>query len=385
MKIAFELSLLLYRKTGVGQYCENIVRELVRLNINNEVTFYGVMFDFLGLKKSNKQLRELKLVPRSVKWLHYGVYRRLWSAIPIKFNRICRNPAEIHHFFNYIVPPYIKGYVVLTVYDLVYLKHPDTMSNRNLRNLKMNFLRSIDRADLIITISEASKQEIIQHLNIEPDKVKIVPPAVDHKAYCKLEVNEGDKTVEIIKNKYNLPDNYLLYLGTLEPRKNIESIIKAYSRLSIELKEQYKLVIAGGAGWKYETIYKLVDELGLKDTIVFTGFVDEEHKTVIYNLAEIFVFPSLYEGFGMPPLEAMACGVPTIVSNIPSLSEVVNDSAIKVEPHDINVLKESISMLLTNEVLRRKYSELGISRASNYTWENSSMKLMEYYRDLVDA
>jgi glycosyltransferase involved in cell wall biosynthesis len=179
-----------------------------------------------------------------------------------------------------------------------------------------------------------------------------------------------------------LPDHYFLYIGTLEPRKNIQSIIRAYKANEGRFKG-VKLVIAGRKGWMYEEIFKLVREFRLQNDIYFPGYIEDGDVPLLYRGAEAFVFPSLYEGFGMPPLEAMACGVPVITSNTSSLPEVVGDAGLRINPKDIEQLSYAMVKILEDSELRVNCVKKGLERAQNFTWENSAKKVIDIYHELA--
>ncbi len=380
MNIGLDLQPLVKQKTGIGYYTSYIAKHLYEELYNSNSNVYGLCFDFLNLYKFHEKLSTFDFDVKLNTKMHYGIYRRLWGIIPVSYNFFFPVHTDLVHFFNYIVPPKVNGKIVVTIYDMVLMRYPDTMNNRNYRNLKKNLMKSAMRADLIVTISENSKKEIVEYLKVNEKKIVIVSPAVDHLTYLPIEHKESQ---EQVRKKYNLPESFILYLGTLEPRKNIERLVKAYSKLPIRIQEKYKLVIAGGKGWKFETIFEEVDKLSLKDKVIFAGYVDEIDKPMIYNLAELFVFPSLYEGFGMPPLEAMACGTPVIVSEISSLPEVVGDAGILINPYDTEDLAEKITLVLQNDSLRNLMIEKSLIQAKQFSWKKSVHVLLEAYRRIV--
>jgi glycosyltransferase involved in cell wall biosynthesis len=232
---------------------------------------------------------------------------------------------------------------------------------------------------MIVTISEFSKKEILGFFKYPADKIKVV--------YCGIDLNTyrpdiSEEKINITCKKLEIPREYILYLGTLEPRKNIERLIEAYSLFLDKNKNDSLpvLVIAGGKGWIYESIFKKAKELNLDKTIIFTGYIADEDKPALLAGAICFCFPSLYEGFGLPPLEAMACGTPAVVSNAASLPEVIGDAAIFVDPYNIENLADCIEKLVFDEDLRYKLGNLGLERVKRFSWEKLSEEL---YKDLV--
>lgn len=375
MKIGLEIQPILKNKTGVGWYTKEILD-----NIDMDIfDMEGFGFNFMNRHDIQQNLNKLKFNYKINKLMPYGFYRRIWDYFPISFNKLFNTNAEIFHFFNYIVPPKIKGKVIVTVYDMVYKTFPNTMDRRNYKMLDKELRRSIERSDRIITISQNSKKEIIEYLHVSEDKIDIVYPAVDHDKYSK---RFSDLEIEKTRSKYNLPSHYILYLGTLEPRKNIEKIIDSYAKLNDELKEEYHLVIAGKKGWMYDSVFERVKEYGLQHKVVFTGYVEEEDKPLIYKLSDLFIFPSLYEGFGMPVLEAMASGIPVITSNTSSLPEVVGEAGILVDPQNTNDITIAINDILCNSDLKKDMIKKGLCQSKKFSWEKSAYELLNIYREV---
>lgn len=384
MKISFEGQVLCSNyKTGIGWYAFNIINKII--NLGSAHQFEINIFDFLCNLKSYQQINNLfrshdTLNINKCIWFHNGVYIRnqdLLSFIP--YNSLFNSHAQVAHFFNYFIPKNIKSKTVVTIYDMVYKLYPETMYKSNYDLLSKNTQRSAQAADIILTISENSKEEIVDLLNVPDEKVKIAYPATDTSVfYPKTEVTDRN----ILINKYGIDREYILYLGTLEPRKNIPALVKAFKIVSNE-NQDIKLVLAGGKGWKYNEIFTLVQQLKLEDRIIFTGYIDEGDIPVVLSNAIMFVFPSIYEGFGMPPLEAMACGTPVIVSNSSSLPEVVGDAGIQVEPKDIERMANEMGRLINDTELRKHYSKKGIVQAKKFSWEQSAKTVLDIYHSLV--
>jgi len=198
-------------------------------------------------------------------------------------------------------------------------------------------------------------------------------------------------TLARVRNRYGLPERFILYVGTIEPRKNLTTLLEAYAALTSRVSNlQYPisnihLVIAGRKGWLYEGFFRRLRELGLEREVVFPGFVPDEDLPALYSAAELFVFPSLYEGFGLPPLEAMACGTPVITSNSSSLPEVVGEVGIMVEPRDVRALAEAMELVLTDEGKRREMREKGLRQAARFSWKRTAQETLEVYRSVVGA
>lgn len=365
-------------KTGIGIYAYNIVTNILKLDKTNE--YYINIFDFLNLHKAKDFLKKdsnlNSAIIKSNGFLPYRVfisYQKLFKFIP--YEMFLRNKSDISHFFNFAVPRNISGKVITNVYDMVYKRFPETMNKINYQVLNRHLSYSCQRADMILTISQNSKNEIVEYMNVHPDKIEIAYSAVDRDIYY----NKPDKAY--LRSKYNIDSDYIFYLGTLEPRKNVAALIKAFKIISGKYKD-IKLVIAGGEGWKSDNVFELIEDLKLLHKVLFLGYVSKEDKPILYSSASMFVFPSLYEGFGIPPLEAMACGTPVVVADNSSLPEVVQDAGILVDSSDIESLAFQMERLLNDSQLRSRYIEKGLLQSQKFSWADSAQKVMKIYNTL---
>lgn len=369
MKVALELQPCSAQMSGVGNYTFQLAKRIYRME-GADVS--GNYFNFC---MRNPRLSDAGLNGK-VEYnscLPYGVYRRIWDFVPIPY-RMVFTSADVTHFFNYIVPPGVSGKVIDTVYDLTYLRFPETMNASNLTRLQKGMCRSLERSDLIVTDSEYVKGEIVRELGYDANRIEVVYPAA-------VEETAIDLPKAYLKEKWGLDTPYLLYLGTIEPRKNINRLIQAYSKVSRELEQPPKLVLAGGKGWNADDTYRLAAET-LPGQILFTGYLSDEEKKLLYRHAALFTFPSLYEGFGIPVLEAMRYGLPVVCANTSSLTEVAGDSARLVEPTDVNDIAAGILELLCDPARAAQLSQRGKVEAKRFSWDRSAEKLMQIYRKL---
>ena len=380
MKISLDLEPCCNNRSGIGIYTYNIAKALTEIK---QIDLYGEMFSFLGRNKIDKNYSDLNIKLNICRLFPYGVYRRIWAKVPLKYNTLLNSKSDIYNFFDYIVPPNIEGKVITTIHDMTYILYPEIVEEKTMNRIKKGIDYSIKRADKIITVSQSSKNDIIKYLNVPENKIEVVYNGVEYDRFAKT-YREEDKVK--VSQKYNLPCNYILYMGTLEPRKNIESIVEAFKLFNekSDIKEKnFKLVIAGKKGWLFESIFNLVESVNLQDDVIFTDYIDEADKPIIYQMASLFVFPSLYEGFGIPVLEAMAASVPVITSNVSSLSEVAGDAAILVEPKDINSIADNMNRLLNDHELRKELINKGHIQAQKFTWEASAEKLYKIYKSMM--
>jgi len=302
------------------------------------------------------------------------------------------------HFFN--APVSRKCRKVITFHDLSFVRYPEFFSWR--KRLWQRFLigakKEAKTADQIIAVSESTKDDLVNLFKIKEEKIKVIYSGVGEqfKPICAIQERSGDfchceeRSDEAISSDNQrdcfvarqeraprndrLPQRFILYFGTIEPRKNIIGLIKAFELLK---DKEIKLVIAGAKGWLCQDIFKAASQSKRNQDIFFTGFVREEDKPYLYNLAELFVYPSFFEGFGFPPLEAMACGVPTIVSNTSSLPEVVGPAAIMINPYDISEIAWAIEIALSDKELREKMKQEGIEQAKKFSWDKTSQETLE--------
>ena len=267
---------------------------------------------------------------------------------------------------------------IVTFHDLSFEKYPQFYSSqKNFWHFSMNPPKQAAEADKIIAVSESTKEDLIELYGIEPEKIKVIYSGLSSKTTRIVFPQEKI----YVRKKYGLPENYILYLGTLEPRKNIISLLKAFekSKMAGALKNSnFKLVIAGAKGWLYDDIFKTAQKFSSRNDIVFTGFIESKDKPVLYEMAKLFVYPSFYEGFGFPPLEAMAQKTPVITSGISSIPEAVSNAAITVNPSNPDELREAMEKVLTDEKLYKQLAEAGKKRAQEFDWRKCAGETLDY-------
>ncbi|MFA5353743.1 MAG: glycosyltransferase family 1 protein, partial [Thermodesulfovibrionales bacterium] len=269
-----------------------------------------------------------------------------------------------------MLPPYLPGKTkkILVVYDLVWHYFPETMEHYNRMIAKFLFKRAIREADHIVTISEATASSLVEIVGVPREKVSLIYPAAG--AYARLAKNDSS---DYIADKYGAGRDYILTVSTVEPRKNLKTLLRVFSELK---GEGLQLLVAGASGWKNSFIYQEYERLGLTERDVkFLGYVPDEDMNRLYSGAQLFVFPSIYEGFGMPVLEAMASGTPVIVSNASSLPEVAGDSGILLDPHDEKGWKEAIIKVISGRDLQKKMIREGLERVKLFSWDESALKM----------
>lgn len=327
------------------EYCGNVVNFLHRRDL-------GTLLEGITMPVS-----EFTLFP-------YGIYRRVWNTVPIPYKALFPNESDLTVFFNFIVPPRVEGRVMSVVYDMTYRRFPETMEKKNLRRLEKGMAYSLRRSDHILTISEFSKREIMELGGVPEGKISVVP--------CAPSVMAAPADFREVQRRFPIERPYILYVGTIEPRKNLERLIRAFALLKKRERLSHQLVLAGGEGWKSGPIHTAAENSPYKEDILFTGFLSQSEKSALLKNAEVFVFPSLYEGFGIPPLEAMAMDCPVVCAESAALPEAAGDAAVYVDPYDEASIAEGMGKVLTDAALAEDLVRRGREQAGKYTWDRAA-------------
>ncbi len=372
LKVAFDGQILLKgKKTGIAWCAESILLQLAEQK-KIEKQFNCFTFAYPSESKAFlEKYRKLDYQVQECRWFHDVLYRMIWYYLPIPYSIFFKKKADVTVFFNYAVPPGVYGKKVVFVHDMAYRTFPKTVRRKTKCFLELVLEKSCKRADRIVTISEFSKQEIIRYLNVPEEKISVIPLGVDRHGF---HTGYPAARIKKVKQKYGLEGEYLLYVGTIEPRKNLKRLIEAYAQLPLYVP---KLVLVGKKGWLYQEIFQTVERLGLKKRVVFLGYAADQEIPLIMAGAKCFLFPSLYEGFGLPPLEAMACGVPVVTANCSALPDVVGDAAVLVEPDKTESIRQGILAVLEKEELRKQMIERGIQQAKKFSWKKTADSLVE--------
>lgn len=366
--------------SGVSEYTLNLVKAILEEDRENEYKlFYNSGRDISGRMPKFKN-KNVEIVST-----HYPnkIFNYLLQKI-LRYPEVDKR-LGVDIFWlpnlNFIsLSPKVKK--ILTIHDLSFLRYPNFFSlRRNLWHYIINVRKLIKEADKIIAVSENTKSDIIELGGIDERKVEIIYSGVAEE--CRV-IDRNDEIIKKVKEKYNLADKFILFLGTLEPRKNIIGLIKAYN----ELREsggdfsKVKLVIAGGAGWKGKGAGEEQKRSKYKEDIKFLDYIPRQDKVYLYNLASVFVYPSFYEGFGFPPLEAMACGLPVVTSFSSSLPEAAGGASLLVDPHKTGEIAQAIRKILLDENFKNDLIEKGREKASEFSWQKVAGKYLGAFREL---
>ena len=373
MKIAIDLRGLQNGLiSGVENYILNLLEHLIPADSANSFILLTNSYrssGFSHLKFINTTTVSGRIPNRllnlSLKAFNYPKFEKLFQPFDCLF---------LPNFNQFAIAPATK--LVITVHDLSPIVTPEFYdSRRRLWHIFVNIKKSLERANSIIAVSEFTKQELIRIYSLPPDKITVTPLGVQQTLFRPDLPAAGLRRT---RNIYGLPSNFLLFIGTLEPRKNIPMLVRAFERLD----DDVDLVIAGRQGWKYKTILNLIANSPKRGRIKYIGYIEEEHKPYLLKLAKALVWPSLYEGFGLPPIEAMSVGTPVITSQVTSLPETVAKAAVMVDPYSIPDLARATSILLNDQAVRENLVEQGYLQAKKFGWERTAEKTREVFNNL---
>lgn len=377
MEIGVDVSLAVGQKAGVGQYSFNLVKELAKLDIKNQYTLFPFFthiydMDFKKFDFPRGENFKMKFENLSDEWIEM-LWKKSWIH---KYKFL--DGLDLFHSTTFCIPEGFKGKVVSTIYDVSFKTHPEFHTAGNIKHCDNGTKQAIERADKIIVISEHTKNDLVEHYSCPEEKIVVTHLGCDSK--FRLIENEEKKTE--MAAKYGLKKPFIFNVGSIEPRKNIIGLIRAYAGLKDSYREEFDLVIAGGRGWLNSSIYKEVEKLEINDNVKFIGYVDEEDLPYLYNLAEVFVYPSFYEGFGLPILEAMVCGCPVITSKVSSMPEVGGEAVLYVDPKETGIIKEALESLLDDEKKRGEMIDVGFKQVKNFSWEKCAKQTLAVYNSL---
>ena len=346
MKIALDGMPLASQLTGVGHYTRELARNLAVVAPSDSFTF---------------------IEPR-------GLLKRRWWSLGLPLH-LLRNSFDVFHGTNYEIPLWSRLPTVVTIHDLSLLLNSEVHEQQLVKRARWRLPLMAKKASGIITPSNSVKMEVCEAFGINPEKVAVTPEA-PRTAFKRREDPE-------LLNRLGIDRDFILFVGTIEPRKNLRRLVEAFDRLLRNTSLSPKLVIAGGQGWLMNDFDSFIKRKGLEDRICLTGYLQDEDLCALYSSCRAFVYPSLYEGFGLPPLEAMACGAPVITSRIPSLMETVGSAARLVDPNDIDDLARAIAEMLSEEHVREHYAELGRKHVRKFSWEQTARQTLEVYRQFI--
>jgi glycosyltransferase involved in cell wall biosynthesis len=351
---------------GIGTYIRNLLRHLARLDERSEYVVLCREADVESVAALGGNFRAV--VERAG---NYSVAEQLKVPFAVR-----REQMTLFHAPHYVLPPLVGCRSVVTIHDCIHLMFPQYLPNRlALTYARASMALAARRAARVITVSESSKRDILRFFDIDPAKIDVIPNAYDER----FGVEPREEDVVRARDRYQLHDEFVLYAGNVKPHKNLERLITAFHIVRARGLDRLKLVLIGDEISKYASLRRAVHQHQLHKYVRFLGYLPEETLAVLYRLAGVFVFPSLYEGFGLPPLEAMASGTPVVTSSLSSLPEVAGDAAILVDPYDPEAIADGMYRVLTDERVRHDLRCRGLARARQFSWEASVRRVHDIY------
>jgi glycosyltransferase involved in cell wall biosynthesis len=359
------------RDYGIGTYVRNLLRYLARIDHSTDyivlcqdadlpfVSALGENFRAIPEGSPGYSIREQITVPRDLR----------------------RERADLFHAPHYVLPPLTPCKSVVTIHDCIHLRFPQYLPNKlGYAYARGSLWMATHRSNRILTVSEASKRDILDYFNVPPEKIDVIFNGIDER----FSTLPAEEDVARVRERFQLDAPFILYAGNIKPHKNLERTIEAFELLRRSREfDQVKFVIIGKDIAKYAALRHAVHRHKLHKYVRFFGFVPDQTLAILYRLAAVFVFPSLYEGFGLPPLEAMASGTPVITSNVSSLPEVVGDAALLVDPHHPEAIAEAMRRILTDSTLRADLRSRGLARARQFSWDRSIRRVREIYGEVL--
>jgi glycosyltransferase involved in cell wall biosynthesis len=358
------------RDYGIGTYVRNLLRHLSRIDSKTEYVLLCRAQDCGVVEELGENFRAVPEPARP-----YSASEQL--RIPLDLRR---EGIDLFHAPHYVLPPLTPCKSVVTIHDCIHLRFPQYLPNR----LAYAYARSslwfaTHRSNRVLTVSEASKRDILRYFRVPEGKIDVIYNAIDER----FGEPPAPEEIERVRDRYQLNAPYILYAGNIKPHKNLERLIEAFHMLRRGDLEHVKMLIIGDEISKYATLRRAVHKYKLHKHVRFFGFVPDKTLAVLYRLARAFVFPSLYEGFGLPPLEAMASGTPVITSNLSSLPEVVGDAALLIDPYDADAIADAMRRVLLDSDLREDLRHRGLRRVPEFSWDRSVRRVREIYEEVL--
>lgn len=355
-------------KAGVGNYVVSLVQELSKIDDENEYTIFVNRDNEQFFKTNNKHFQIIILPDYTRKKL----LRIVWEQFRLP-KLLKKMNIDLLHSPGFVAPLKMSAKSVVTVHDMTFFSHPECHTRFKRLYFQNMIPKSIASADAVIADSENTTQEICKYLHTPKEKITTVHLGVGEHF---KQINRR-KAKEYLKTKYHINNRFILFVGTIEPRKNVQTLVDAF----LQIKDpKLKLVIVGNKGWNVAELFKVITESPIKEQIILPGYVTDEDLVKFYNAAEVFVYPSLYEGFGIPIIEAMACGCPVITSNVSSMPEVAGTAALLVDPNNANEIKNAVQKILKNKELRELLIKDGIKQAKKFSWKKTAQATLAVYK-----
>ncbi len=349
---------------GNETYIRNVIRSLGEVDPDGDYTLFMTAAGLHEPIPSTERMRRVAVRPRNP-----------LARIPVSFPlALARERIDVVHV-QYVAPPLCPARIVVTVHDIAYDRHPELFTRAEVARFRLLVPLTVRRAAAVLTVSEFSKRDIVRRYLVPPERVVVAPDAADPM----FRPLHDQARLAAVRERYGTGDDYILCVGNLQPRKNLRALIDAYVRLRRAGATRHRLVLVGRKAWLHDDIFAAARDSGYADQLVFTGYVPDADLVALYNAAAVFVYPSLFEGFGLPPLEAMACGAPVVCSNTSAFPEVVGDAALIVDPRDPEALAAAIATVLGDVNMRTDLVIAGLRRAAQFSWETTARTIVSTY------
>lgn len=355
------------QRAGIGRYARELVRGLARLDQSNCYLLFvprDAYPDLIDLEfPPNFTIRRAPLTER--------VLAALWqrAGVPLPIEAFLGR-VDVLYSPDFLLPPTRARRTIVTIHDLSYLRVPECFPPTLKSYLDRAVPRSLRRADLVLADAQSTRNDLLELYGVSPERVQVLYSGVDKRFSPNIPMNEQER----VRSKYDLHSRYLLSVSTIQPRKNYVRLIQAFSNMKPQTPN-LRLLISGGKGWMYEEVYSTVEKLGLGDRVLLPGFAAEQDLPALYAMATLFVYPSLYEGFGLPVAEAMASGVPVVCSNASSLPEVAGSAALYFNPLDVRAMQDAIERALDDESMRKDLRQKGLDQVQQFSWDRAAQEL----------
>jgi len=355
---------------GIGTYTRNLLRHLARIDRDNEYVLLCHQAD-LGIAAQLGSNFRTVLEPSP----NYSIREQIHVPWTLR-----REKPDVFHSPHYVLPPAVPSKSIVTIHDCIHIMFPQYLPNRMAyAYAKASMWSAARQSNRILTVSEASKRDIIRFFNAPADKIVVVYNAIDER----FRVPPAEEAIARVRERYQLDRRFVLYAGNIKPHKNLVRLIEAFADLRANGFDDLTLLIIGDEISKLPALRRAVHSHKLHKHVRFLGYLQDDMLAILYRLAAVFVFPSLYEGFGLPPLEAMASGTPVVTSNVSSLPEVTGGAAVLVDPYEVDSIREGIERVLTDPLLRDELRTKGIARSLEFSWEGSVARTREIYEEVA--
>ena len=355
---------------GIGTYIRNLVRELAHIDKDTEYVLFTRPQDVSVAGSLGENFRAVP--DRSG---HYSLSEQISIPLGVRRERL-----DLFHAPHYVLPALIPSKTVVTIHDCIHLMFPEYLRHRlAYAYARASLYTAAHKSNRVFTVSEQSKRDILRFFNVPPEKIVVTPNAIDNR----FSAPPSEEHVTQTRERYQLSSSYLLYVGNIKPHKNLERLIEAFHLVRQQGRSELELLIIGDEISRMQSLRRAVHKYDIHRSVRFLGYVPDKTLAVLYRLASVFVFPSLYEGFGLPPLEAMASGTPVVTSNVSSLPEVVGDAAVLVDPYSAEAIADGIISVLRSTHLRGELRERGLKRVKEYSWARSVQRVREIYGEVL--